>query len=235
MDVARHLLDISSIAPVVLAKDLLVPVPEVFHQLLPSAGLQRGWTTRVGGSRTGRAFIWALLSDVTRRGGWIAAVDVPGISLSAASEVGLSIERVLIVSSEDGSSWSAAMGALIGSVDAIVFGTPHHRIQPSMHRRLASRCRERGTIMVELASGRGPDQERRRQPMEPDVSFEIAVNQWDGLGNGYGRLHARAVQVSAFGRRIPGRARSGEFLIPDTDGTVRSVSESVGSVVSIAR
>ena len=235
MGATPQLADISAIAPVVLAKELLIGVPEVFQCLLPGAGLQRGWTTRVSGSPPGRAFTWALLSDITRNGGWIAAVDVPGIALTAASEVGLSIERVLIVSSNDASSWTGAMGALIGSVDAIVFGTPRHRIQPSMQRRLTSRCRERGTVLMELADDQASSRAARDQPIDVDVSFAVSTDRWDGLGSGHGRLISREIQVAATGRRVPGRARHGTFLVPDVDGAVRVVPEPASPVVSIAR
>jgi len=219
------------IAPVVLAKELLIPVPEVFHQVLPGTGLQRGWATTVTGSTSGRVLAWALLSEVTRSGGWIAAVDVPGIGLLAASEVGLSIERVLVVTNVDAQSWASTMGALIGSVDAVVYGNPRHRVQPSTHRKLISRCRERGTVLMELACG--DTFSRNSTPIEADIAFDVRPSNWSGIGNGYGRLASRTVNVSVSGRRAQGRTRNATFVVPDVDGAIRAVTEPVDPVLSI--
>lgn len=211
---------VQRIAPIVLAGEQILPVPEIFHSLLPSGGLQRGWMTRVEGGSTARALAWALLGQVTTSGGWIAAVDVSGISLGAASEVGVAIERVLIVTSPNGAAWSATIGALIGSVDVIVFGAPRHRVQPREYRRMASRCRERGTVLVELSSGTEPQ-------LQYDVSFSVEPRRWHGLGQGFGRLQSRELDVSATGRRLPGGGRHGRYELPAVDGTLRSITTDV--------
>lgn len=207
---------VQRIAPVVLAAEQVLPVPNIFHSVLPGGGLQRGWTARVDGGASSRALAWALLSTVTTSGGWIAAVDVPGISLTAAREVGVAIERVLVVNSTDASSWSNTIGALIGSVDAIVFGAPRHRVQPREYRRMSSRCRERGTVLVELA------QDEKHQ-LQYDVSFSVEPVKWHGLGVGHGCLQARALDVSVSGRRTPGGGRHARFELPATDGRIRCV------------
>lgn len=225
------------IAPVVLAAEQVLPVPEVFHTLLPGKGLQRGWTTRVDGGASARALAWALLGDVTTSGGWIAAVDVSGISLAAAREVGVAIERVLVVTSPDGATWSATIGALIGAVDVIVFGAPKHRVQPREYRRMASRCRERGTVLVELAAndgdrGRGGQQtqgQRDQGQLQYDVSFTVDPIGWSGLGQGFGRLQARGLDVSVAGRRMPGSGRRGQYELPAADGSLREIEQPAGS------
>ncbi len=214
---------VQRIVPTVLAAEQILRVPEIFHPLLPSGGLQRGWTTRVEGGSTARALAWALLGQVTTSGGWIAAVDVSGISLSAASEVGVAIERVLIVTSPNGAAWSATIGALIGSVDVIVFGSPKHRVQPREYRRMASRCRERGTVLVELSSGAEPQ-------LQYDVSFAVEPRHWQGLGQGFGRLQSRDVEVSASGRRLPGGVRRGRYELPSADGTLRFIPSDVSGI-----
>lgn len=224
--------DASKIAPLVFAKDLVLPVPDVFQQVLPGSGLQRGWTTRIEGFAAGRAFAWALLSEVTRTGGWIAALDVAGIGLLAASEVGLSIERVLVVTSSDSDGWTEAMSALIGSVDVIVFGTPQHRVTPSMHRRLSSRCRERGTVLMELGT-RSNSRQSRDSSVQADVTFGVSPVEWKGIGEGHGRVEARTLRVTTSGRRSPGKPRSGLFCVPDIDGIVRPVPASTEPVLSV--
>ncbi len=221
------------IAPVVLAKEQLLQVPPVFHRLLPGAGLQRGWTTRIDGTRSGRALAWALLADVTRSGGWIAAVDVPGISLAAASEVGVSVERVLVVSGTTTTTWASTIGALIGSVDVVVFGAPRHRVQPSVFRRIASRCRERGTVLLELDGSPTGRRATSGKQLEYDVSFHVAEVGWHGLGEGYGRLQSRELDVTVSGRRVRGASRRGRFAVPCADGLIREIEESQVPVLSV--
>ena len=239
-----------TVAPVVLAKEQLLAVPEPFHSLLPGAGLQRGWTVRIEGAVSSRVLAWALLSKVTRSGGWVAIVDVPGLALSAAREVGLAIERVIVVSSMgsqaganrgargESEAWSSTIDALIGSVDAIVFGSPRHRITPSTYRKMASRCRERGTVMVELAWSLPDSRSRSRSVTnlpEVDVSFQVTTSNWEGVGEGHGRVVARRLDVLVTGRRVSGRERQGRLALPDTDGVVRSLVEPDRTALSVVK
>ncbi|MGI9607627.1 MAG: hypothetical protein ACR2P0_15975 [Acidimicrobiales bacterium] len=220
---------IGRIAPVVLAAEQVLPVPEVFHDLLPGGGLQRGWTVRVEGGASARAMAWALLGGVTTSGGWVAAVDVPGIGLAAAREVGVAIERVLVVNSPDAATWSAVIGALIGAVDVVMFGAPRHRVVPSEYRRMSSRARERGSVLFELASAGGNEGQ-----LQYDLSIDVDPIEWEGLGQGYGCLQGRAVEVEASGRRIRGRSRTDRFALPAPSGTIERL-ERVAEVIPLAK
>lgn len=228
----QQITELVHVGPAVLAKELRISVPQPFQEMLPGAGLQRGWATSVVGSSAGRVFAWALLGEVTRSGGWIAMVDVPGISLTAANEVGLSIERVLVISGTEPQSWAPTIGALVGAVDVIVYGSPQHRIQPSTFRKLVSRCRERGTVLMALADEYGP-RPAATPPVEVDVSFNVRPAGWSGLGEGHGRLISRAVSVVVSGRRVPGQPRKATFMVPDVDGVVRVVPPSRGPALSV--
>lgn len=215
---------LAQIAPVVLAEEHVLPVADVFAPILPGAGLQRGWTIRVGGDSSARALGWALLGGITTAGGWIAAVNVPGIGLSAAQEVGVAIERVLVVNSPN-ETWSSAVGSLIGAVDVVVFGTPRHRVVPSEHRRMASRARERGSLLMEFDSSsdrtRVGRSTRYSSQLQYDLSFTARPVDWIGLGRGHGCLKGRALDVEAGGRRIGGGTRRAQFALPAPDGTIQ--------------
>lgn len=219
-ELAEH---VRRVAPVMLAGDQVLRVPEVFHSLLPGGGIQRGWTTRLDGSASARALAWSLLGEATTEGRWVAAVNVPGISLAAASELGVAVERVLVVQNVAPEVWSSAIGALIGSVDVIVFGSPTHRVRPSDHRQMASRCRERGTVLMELAPGPMAQSQRleSQRQLQYDLSFHVAPGTWDGLGQGHGHLQSRVTKVSVAGRRAPGQGRHGYFELPSADGVLR--------------
>ena len=216
--------------PVVLAAEQVLPVSPVFASLLPGAGLQRGWITRVGGGVSARALAWGLLAEVTASGGWIATVDIPGVSMAAAREVGVAIERVLVVSSPDPDTWSTAIGALIGAVDVILFESPRHRVTSSEHRRLASRARERGSVLMELATSARPA--RLQSQLQYDLDIAARPSAWEGLGQGHGRLRARALDVDVSGRRLGGPPRAARFEIPGADGIIRRVDTAMATVES---
>lgn len=211
------------VAPVVLAGEQMLTVPEVFDSLLPGGGLQRGWTTRVDGGASARALAWALLGEVTTAGRWVAAVNIAGISLAAAAEVGVAVERVLVVENVTPDVWSATIGALIGAVDVVLFSAPQHRVRPSEYRQMSSRCRERGTVLMELAPDASAGRGRfgTKGQLQYDLSFTVDPIAWEGLGRGHGHLCARGLKVSVSGRRAPGQGRHGHFELPGNDGTLR--------------
>ncbi|NNK92600.1 MAG: hypothetical protein HKO87_09225 [Acidimicrobiia bacterium] len=229
IDVTELCHQVTRIAPVVLAAEQVLPVPELFGELLPGRGLQRGWITRVEGGPSARAFAWALLAGVTTSGGWIAAVDVPGIGLAAARDVGVAIERIVVVSSPDAGEWSTVVAALIGAVDVVVFDSPRHRVAPSEHRRLASRARERGSVLLELATSSRPV--RLESQLQYDLAFSTRPLAWEGLGNGHGCLRGRALDVAVSGRRLGGASRSARFELPGVDGTIRRIETAESAVV----
>jgi len=227
MSELRH--QVSRMTPVVLAAEQVLPVPEPFGDLLPGSGLQRGWITRVEGGPSARALAWALLAGVTTSGGWIAAVDVPGIGLAAARDVGVAIERVVVVTSPDAGAWSTAVAALIGAVDVVVFDAPRHRVTPSEHRRLASRARERGSVLLELATSSRPV--RLESQLQYDLAFSTRPIAWEGLGEGHGCLRGRSLDVAVSGRRLGGALRSARFELPGVDGTIRRIDSTDSAVV----
>jgi len=80
--------------------------------------------------------------------------------------------------------------------------------------------------MVELA-GSMPDSRSRSSTNLPevDVSFQVTTSDWEGVGEGHGRVLARRLDVLVTGRRMSGRERRGRLALPDTDGVVRSLNE----------
>ena len=188
---------LSRIAPVVLAAEQILPVPDVFDALLPGGGLQRGWTLQVSGDSSARALAWGLLGGVTTAGGWIAAVNVPGISLAAAQEVGVAIERVLVVSSP-AESWAATIGALIGAVDVVVrredsifahFGVPDVRDQLVV---LAVLTLVIWVLESAFEYWQAILWRNLAQQLEHDLSDVTAAGPADRVGSGHGRARGAA-------------------------------------------
>ncbi len=219
---------IGEVAPVVLAAEQVLPVPSIFSSVIPGGGLQRGSTVGVGGGPAGRVVAWSLLGAVTGTGGWVASVGMAGVGLVAAHEVGVAIERVLVVDTTDvdAETWSASIGALIGAVDVVMFGTPRHRITPSEQRRMSSRARERGTVLLEV-----PGVRPQRQ-LAADLTLDVEAVRWDGLENGHGVIRSRIVDVVGSGRRGARRERRATLALPSDSGALDVVAESTPSTES---
>lgn len=220
---------IAKISPIVLAGEHLVPVSEVFHDVLPAGGLQRGWFVKMRGTGSVRALSWGLVAKASQAGGWVAVVDVCGINLSAAHELGVAIERVLVIECPDRTQWSTVIASLIGAVDVVVFGAPQHRVTPSEVRRMVSRARERGSVLFELDDhsdhNRTPGRNSGIDAGVHDIEFTTSTVAWNGLGEGYGYVAERHMKVEAAGRRIGGRSRCAHFGLPAADGTICRLQE----------
>jgi hypothetical protein len=197
--------------PTVLAREQVLPVLPALRELLPGGSLQRGTTVGVSGEAS-TSLALALLAGASAAGSWIAVVGLPSLGLAAAAEMGLALERLVVVRDPSPASWGSVVAALVGAFD-IVLLAPTHRVRTADARRLAARARERGSVLVQLESG-------ARSALETDLRLTTGNVEWHGLGQGHGRLHARRVQVEVSGRRRAARPRQVEFWLSDDEGRV---------------
>ena len=91
------------VRPVTLAREQRLPVLGPLEPLLPDGGLRRGITVSVGsapgiGGATSLAL--ALAAGPSISGSWVAAVGVPSLGLAAAAELGIDLERFVLVAIE---------------------------------------------------------------------------------------------------------------------------------------
>src|SRR5262245_9008186 len=84
------------IQPVAMAREQVLPVLPAFEALLPEPGLRRGTVIRAHGPGA-TSLALALLAGCTRVGSWVAAVGMSGLGLDAADELGVALERLLLV------------------------------------------------------------------------------------------------------------------------------------------
>jgi hypothetical protein len=197
--------------PTVLAREQVLPVLPGLRDLLPGGALQRGITVGVSGPAD-TSLALALAAGPSASGSWVAVVGLPELGLAAAEELGLRLERVVLVGEPSPASWGSVVAALVGAFD-IVLLAPAPRIRSGDARRLAARARERGSVLVQL----GGD---NRSSLECDVRLTTARVRWHGLERGHGRLQARRVQVEASGRRRASRPRQVDLWLFDVDGHV---------------
>ena len=149
---------VEQIRPVTLAHERALPVVPAVEQLLPARGLQRGSTVSVAGGSGTTALAFAVLAGPTRAGSWAACVGLPELGWAAAAQLGVDLERVVVVR-PPAAAWATVVAALVDAFDVVVCG-PEHAPTAAEVRRLSARARERGAVLMAVggavAAGSGP-------------------------------------------------------------------------------
>jgi hypothetical protein len=195
--------------PVVLAGEQVLPVPGAFGDLLPMGGLVKGTSVSVHGAGATSVAL-SVLSRTSRLGSWIAFVGIESLGWTAVARAGLDLTRTVAVDSPPTSRWATVTAALVDAFDVVVVD-PHHQASPADARRLVSRVRERGSLLVSVSPSDG--RRRFRWPIAPDLSLSVDEVRWAGLGEGSGHLRDRMVGVSVAGRRSADRRRRVELRL----------------------
>lgn len=199
------------VAPVTLANEQLLSVPDAVSGLFPRNGLQRGWSVGFTGNG-GWSVALAMLGAAVGGDGWAACVSLEGLGLVAAEEVGVKLDRLLMVETPGPEHLASVIASLIEVVDVICLGpTPSIGIRDA--RRLMARAREQNAVLFHLDGGRS-------WPQPLDVDLEIVAGRWSGVGRGHGSLAARPLLIRSSGRRSMAQPRQVEVLLPGPDGLV---------------
>ncbi len=174
--------------PVVRADELLHPVDQRLQAILPWAGLKKGSVVEV----RSRSLGWRLVAEAATAGSWIATVGVPSPSLAAAAELGVPLDRIAVVSTPAVEIAGTVLAALVDAVE-LVLVDPSVNLRPHELRKLIARAKERRSVLISFgevgAAWEGVD-----------VRLRITASRWHGLGDGYGALTGREVDIEATGR-----------------------------------
>lgn len=203
------------LAPVTPAGQRLVPVPEPLTSLFPGGGLQQGWSVGVTGSG-GWSLGLALLGAALHGDGWAAGVGVEELGLVAGDELGVPLQRVLLVESPGTANQASVVAALVEVVDVICLG-PLGSFSVRDARRLSARAREQGAVLLHLDGGRS-------WPQALDVTLTVEPGAWVGVGQGHGHLQVRPATITATGRRSMAKTRQVEVLLPGRGGGLAASS-----------
>lgn len=209
------------VRPTTLAGEQRLPVLEALEPLIPGGGLRRGSTLAVDGPAA-TSLALAAAAAASADGAWVAAVGFPSLGLLAAAELGIALERFVLVAAPDTeigpdneeTAWASALAALVDAFEVVLVQATH-RVRARDGRRLTARTRERGAVLVQVGS--------RGWPEGADVSLEVTDARWEGLADGHGHLQSRRVTVVGGGRREAARPRRSELWLPSIDGTVEVV------------
>ena len=211
---------IPKIGPVTFARDRVLPVEASLEPLLPEAGLIRGSIIGCRGP-TASSVALAMVAGASAAGSWLGVLGVPSLGLRAASEVGIALDRMVMVadSARDlgEEPWANVVSALIDGFDLVVMRAD---IRASTARRLQARLQARGAVLV-LIGDPGP--------FSCDITITSGRGAWDGLGHGSGRLVRRQLTLTAHGRRLP-RERRVDVWLPGATGRVEAVLVEAGVI-----
>ncbi len=215
--------------PTSSSESQLLPVIPPLQGLFPGGGLRRGTSIVVAGegasqqaaggangTTSGLTLCLSLLGAASSAGSWCAAVGLTGLGAVAADDLGVDLDRLVLLPSP-GPKWAEATAALLGGVDIVVL-CPPFSVRPAMARRLLVRTRDRGAILIVLPGHAG-------WPECPDLRLLVGNTWWDGIGSGNGHLRRRRVTVTATGRRSAARPRQRELWLPSMAGTVEDAVE----------
>ncbi|MCV2393313.1 hypothetical protein OEB99_03245 [Actinotalea sp. M2MS4P-6] len=173
----------------------VLPIAPALAPLLPG-GLTRGATVTVTGSTS---LVLTMLGAASAAGSWVAVVGMPAVGMLAAHQLGLALDRVVLVP-DPGPDGPRVIAALVDGVDAVVVGDV--ALADADRRRLSARARERSAVLVATTPWPGAS-----------VQLTVERTRWSGVGRGNGRLRDRVLTVSRAGRGSAARGWRGEVRL----------------------
>ena len=200
------------VRPVTLAREHRLPVAEPLQPLLPGGGLRRGSVVSVSAARGASgatSLALALVAEASAAGSWVAGVGLGSLGLAAAAELGVALERFVLVAAPDRQSWPTVVAALVDGFD-VVLVDPGRGMRAADARRLVARTRERGSVLIQLGAA----------SESSDVRLAVTRATWEGVEDGAGHLRSRRVRIDAGGRGEASRPRTADLLLPGPSGAV---------------
>ncbi len=204
-----------------------LPVSPAFEEILPFGGLKPGSTVGITGVGA-TSLALALIARLTEES-WTAAVGLPRLGLNAAAELGISLDRLVVVP-EPQDQWTTVLAALIDSFDVVLAGDTLARSRglpvdrghsarcvprtPRDLPRLSARVRERDALLVVVGSW-----------PQSDLTLQGTTAKWYGIGRGHGHLRTRTIDVTVSGRGAASISRNASLWLPDTEGNVTIAHE----------
>lgn len=177
---------ITQMQPMRLGDDAL-PTPPELRDLLPGGALRRGSATIVSGSLQ---LSLALISAASASGAWCGAIGLPELGAEAAAELGVALDRFVLV--PDPGPHSISIAGTLSEVLTVLLLRPSSQVRAPDAERLAARLRDHGAALVVL--GQWP---------KAESTLRVTNSRWGGLGRGHGMLLTHELTVRSDDRRGP--------------------------------
>ena len=186
----------------------VLPVLPALAPLLPDKGLAKGSVVAV--DRAGTLCV-ALMAGPSQSGMWCGVAGMPDVGIVAAAEAGAEPGRMMLVP-EPGPRWAEVAATMLDAC-AVVLLRPPGRAPAQARRRLETAARRSGAALIVAGTWDGAP-----------VWLHVTRQQWDGIGDGYGQLHARRAEVIAEGRGALIRPRRVWLWLPGPDGKITAAA-----------
>lgn len=163
----------------------------------------------------------ALLAKATTAGMWCSIVGPPDLGLVGAVELGVDLERLVVVAAPRLRA-ATAIGALVEGCDVVLLRLPLAMTRTEMLR-LSARARQRRVLVVLLSD---PRSRAVAWPEAPDITVQIRSSVFYGIESGSGRIAGRRVEIETMHRRSGGLQAPVALWLPAVTGELRLVDES---------
>lgn len=197
LDELRRRMGAEPVAVTTPARGVL-SVPAPLAGILPQGGLPRGGVVSLIGDSGSTSLLLTLLAAPPNA--WSALVGLPEVGMLAAAELGVDLDRVVLVP-DPGPDVLQILSVLADGVDMIAV-LPPKVLPPSRLKVLNARLRQSGAVL--LVAGRWPG---------ADLVLQSRIEGWVGLGQGHGRLRDRELVIEVGGRGAAGRRSSVAMLL----------------------
>ena len=153
----------------------VLPALPALAPLLPGGGLAKGSVLAV---ESAGALCLALIAGPSQAGMWCGVAGMPHLGIAAAAEAGAEPGRMMLVP-DPGPRWAEVAATMLDAC-AVVLLRPPGRAPARARRRLETAARRSGAALIVAGTWDGAP-----------VRLHVTRQQWDGVGDGYGRLRAR--------------------------------------------
>lgn len=172
-----------------------LPVHPTLAEAFPQ-GLRAGVVYSLIGSTS---LALGLLAGPSQHGSWCAVVGMPDVSVEAAADWGVDLDRLILVPDPGHDHWTTAVSTLLEVADLIVASPA--QLSGGEVNRLTSRLRSRRSTLI--VTGHWPRA----------TTMTVTTVQWEGLGQGHGAILRRKLRLDITER---GRQRSIQLTLPAT-------------------
>ena len=191
----------------------VLPVLPALAPLLPGGGLAKGSVVTV---ESAGSLCLALIAGPSQAGMWCGVAGMPHLGIVAAGEAGAEPARMMVVP-EPGPQWAEVAATMLDACEVVLLRPPG-RAPAQARRRLETAARRSGAALIVAGTWDGAP-----------VQLRVARQQWNGIGDGYGRLRARRAEVIAEGRGALVRPRRAWLWLPGPDGKITAAARPADS------